>query len=73
MKRLHTYKYKVLGKGLIKQKPIKIKIWLGGFALGYLTNKHMGGFVLTFKNTPHPIESKADSYTQKYPRQIHKK
>jgi hypothetical protein len=66
MKHLHTYKYKVLGKGPIKQKPIKIKIWLGGFALGYLTKRHMGGFVLTFKKTPHPINPVVDSYTQKY-------
>ena len=71
--RIHTYKYKLLSKGPIKQSPINVKIWLWGFAFGYLTKKHMGGFVLTAKKTQHPTKPPvADSYTHKYPRKIRK-
>jgi aconitase B len=73
MKRIHTYRHQVLGKGPIKQHPIKIRIWFWGFAFSYLTNKHMGGLVLTAKKTPHPTRPIADSYTQKYPQKRHKK
>jgi hypothetical protein len=73
MKRIHTYRHKLLSKGPIKQSPIKIRIWFWGFALGYQTNTHIGGLVLTAKKTPHPTRPTADSYTHKYPRKIHKK
>jgi hypothetical protein len=69
MKRIHTYKYKLISKGPIKQSPIKIRFWLWGFAFNYQTNKHIGGFSLNSK-AKH-IYTKSDSYTQKYPRKIH--
>lgn len=65
-KRIHTYKYRILSKGLIKQPPVKIAFWKWGFGIGIQTNKHIMGLSLNRKKTLFPTDTKADSYTQKY-------
>lgn len=69
---VQTYKYRILSKGPKKQPPVKIAFWKWGFGIGIQTNKHIMGLSLNRKKNPFPIDTKADSYTHKYPGKIRK-
>jgi hypothetical protein len=67
-KHINTFKYKKLTPGTRKYSPLRIKVWLWGFAYTYETRKKLGGFVIA-KNAGVPIvDVKSDSFKRKHPK-----
>jgi hypothetical protein len=71
-KYIHTFSYRKIINGFKPYKPIRMKFWLWGFGVSLETKKYIGGFAINSKKFK-PKETLLDSYTQKYPRKIHRK
>ena len=72
-KYIHTFNYRKLQNGKRFYNRIRVKVWLWGIGITYESSKKLMGFALNSRKYPTPKDLQADSYTQKYPRKIHKK